>query len=216
MARHQNLLAYFPRRRAVGRRKTTRPFIPVLVLAVSALVYCAVPFDVAESKNNKGLVPQTPPPAGQAGDNLPDPVTQMRDAILAAVHSGRIEDLKTAIDWNELKPDFGETNGDDPVKHLKKLSADGEGREILAALADILAVGPAKVALGRDLENTAVYVWPYLAERPLDKLTPREEVDLYRLMPPAAAKAMREGKKWTWWRLALGADGTWYSLLKQE
>ncbi len=102
------------------------------------------------------------------------------------------------------------------MQHLKKLSADGEGREILAALANILAMDPAKVALGRDLENTAVYVWPYLAERPLDKLTPREEVDLYRLMPAAQAKAMREAKKWTWWRLAIGADGTWYTLQKRD
>jgi hypothetical protein len=31
-------------------------------------------------------------------------------------------------------------------------------------------------------------------------------------MPPAAVKMMREGKKWTWWRLAIGADGTWHSL----
>jgi hypothetical protein len=40
------------------------------------------------------------------------------------------------------------------------------------------------------------------------KLTPAQEVDLNRLTSPADAKAMREKKKWTWWRLSIGADGT--------
>jgi hypothetical protein len=189
--------------------------MPILVLAVGTIVYCAVPFDVAEGKKNKGIVPQTPPPAGQAGDNLPGPVTQMRDAILAAVHSGRIEDLKTAIDWNELKPDFGETNGDDPVQHLKKLSADGEGREILAALAEILDAGYVALPLGRDVENNRIYVWPYFAEVPLLTLSPAQEVELLRLVPPAAVAAMRSAGKYAYWRLAIGADGTWHSFRRE-
>jgi hypothetical protein len=88
--------------------------------------------------------------------------------------------------------------------------------EILAVLAEILSLEPARLPVGKDPENNAVYVWPYLAERPLDKLAPGEEVDLLRLMPHAAAKAMREKKKWTWWRLSIGADGTWHSFRKYE
>lgn len=145
---------------------------------------------------------------------LPANVAEMRDAILAAAHSGSMEDLKVAIEWNELKPDFGDEAQGDPIAFLKRISADGEGRETLAALANILALAPAVLPTGKDPENNSVYVWPYLAELPLEKLTPGEEVDLYRLMPPAAAKAMREKKKWSWWRLAIGADGTWHSLRK--
>jgi hypothetical protein len=140
----------------------------------------------------------------------------MRDAILAAVHSGAIEDLRHAVEWNELRPDFGEKAGTDGIAHLKSLSGDGEGREILAALGEILALPPAKLSIGPDVENSAVYVWPYLAEMPLAALTPAQEVDLYRLMTPAAAKTMREKKKWTWWRLAIGADGTWLTFKKFE
>ncbi len=217
MARHHNLLDYFPHRRAAGRHKTTRPLVFALVLAVTAIVYCAVNLSSgAEAKKVKHPDAPVPPVAKPAVNALPAPVLEMRDAILTAVHAGRIEELQTAIDWSELKPDLGEEKGADAVQHLKKLSADGEGREILAVLANILSMDPATVALGRDLENTAVYVWPYLAERPLEKLTPGEEVDLYRLMPAAQAKAMRETKKWTWWRLAIGADGTWYTLQKKE
>ncbi|MGQ0672702.1 MAG: hypothetical protein ACT4N2_07485 [Hyphomicrobium sp.] len=140
----------------------------------------------------------------------------MRGALLGAVRSGRFEDMRVAVDWNELPPEVGAAAGVDPLTHLKSLSSDGEGREILAALGNMLAVGPASVPLGRDHENGAVYVWPYLAEVPLDTLTDADEVALLRLMPPAEAKAMRDGKKWTWWRLAIGADGTWHALLKRQ
>jgi hypothetical protein len=132
------------------------------------------------------------------------------------VHSGLIEDLREAIEWNELRPDFGEKAGTDPIAHLKAVSGDGAGRETLAVLGEILALAPARLAIGRDAENSAVYVWPYLAEIPLATLTPAQEVDLFRLMPPQAAKAMREKKKWTWWRLAIGADGTWHTFRKFE
>ncbi len=95
---------------------------------------------------------------------LPGPVAEMREAILAAAHAGRIEELRVPLDWNELKPDVSETTVDDPIAYWKKLSGDGEGREILAVLANILEMPPAQLPLGKDLENNIVYVWPYLAE----------------------------------------------------
>jgi hypothetical protein len=51
---------------------------------------------------------------------------------------------------------------------------------------------------------------------PLDKLTPDQEVRLYRLVKPDEVKAMRQKKKWTWYRLAIGADGTWHSFQKSD
>jgi hypothetical protein len=155
--------------------------------------------------------------AGPGGSKaLPAPVEEMRQAILAAAHSGRIDDLIVPLDWNEMKPDVADTEVDDPIAYWKKLSGDGEGREILAALADILEMKPAELPLGKDLENNIIYVWPYLAEAKLDQLTPAQEVDLLRLVSPEKAKAMRAAKKWTWWRLAIGADGTWHSFKKME
>jgi hypothetical protein len=147
---------------------------------------------------------------------VPGAVEDMREAILAAAHSGRIEELKVPLDWNELKPDLGAPQGADLIAYLKKLSGDGEGREILAILANILEMKPAAVPLGKDIENNTIYVWPYLAEAKLDALTPAEEVDLLRLVSPEKAKAMRAAKKWTWWRLSIGADGTWHSFKMQE
>ena len=147
---------------------------------------------------------------------LPQSVIDMREQILAAVHAGDVAELKDAIEWNEIKPDFGEPANADAIAYWKKISADGQGREVLAVLANLLALPPARLAIGKDPENTMVYVWPYLAELPLDTLTPGEEVDLYRLMPAEQAKSMKAAKKWTWWRLAIGADGTWHTFRKYD
>jgi hypothetical protein len=147
---------------------------------------------------------------------LPAPVAEMRETILAAVRSGVIEDLRTAIEWNELPPAFADTGVDDPIAFLKQTSADGAGREMLAVIADLLSVGATRLPIGRDVENADVYVWPYLAERPLDQLSPAEEVELLRLVPAATAKAMRAARRWTWYRLVIGADGTWHSFMRHE
>ncbi len=156
--------------------------------------------------------PPGPPPRLAAKEKpLPRPVEEMRQAILAAALSGRIEELRVPLDWNEMKPDVTPDVKEDPITFWKRTSGDGEGREVLAALANMLQMRPAAVPLGKDPENNLIYVWPYLAEAKLDALTPTEEVDLLRLVSPEAAKSMREKKKWTWWRLTIGADGTWHS-----
>ena len=175
-----------------------------LVVAINLIVYCW-------SSAVAGAIAKAPP--------LPPNVAEMRELILSAVRSGRIEDLKAAIEINANRPDFGTGPGDDnadPIQSLSALSGDGQGREILAALGEILDMPPAALPLGRDLENNLIYIWPYLAARPLDQLTGPEEVELYRLVTPAKAKEMREKKRWTWWRLAIGADGTWHAFKKQE
>jgi len=140
----------------------------------------------------------------------------MREAIMTAVRAGLIEELQIPLDWNEMKPEVAADKVDDPVAYWKKLSGDGEGREILAVLGRILEMRYAIEPLGKDFENNRVFVWPYLATADLSRLTPAEEVDLYRLLSPAEAKAMREKKKWTWWRISIGADGTWHSFTRVE
>lgn len=147
---------------------------------------------------------------------LPAPVQEMREAILAAVHSGDVEDLRPALEWNELRPHVADQPVDDPIAYWKEISGDGEGREILAILADILDCAYAVLPIGKDVENNLVFVWPAFAEADLAKLTPQQEVALYRIVKPAEAKSMRENKRWQWWRLAIGADGTWHSFHKSE
>jgi hypothetical protein len=193
----------------------------LVVLAVLCLVY-STPSPALERRGATSAeepkappLPKSRPRPGEDLGPLPAPVEEMRQAILAAVHSGRIEDLVVPLDWNELRPDVAAATGEDPIAYWKKASGDGQGREILAVLADILQV-LAELPFGKDLENNIIYVWPYLAEANLDALTPAQEVDLLRLVTPEQAKAMRQKKRWTWWRLTIGADGTWHSFKKAE
>lgn len=146
--------------------------------------------------------------------DLPPLVLEMRDAMLAAVHSGRIEDLKIALELNELRPDLGEGPVDDPIGHWKKASADGAGHEILAIVADLLDAGYAVSRTGADIENNKVFVWPYFAEVPLDTLTPAQIVELMRLTPAAVAKEMIASKRYSHYRIGIGADGTWHFFRK--
>ena len=196
----------------------------VLVLGALLNVYCGPAGALeklapAPQTQDKGL--SQPPANGPALSSakekpLPSQVEEMRQAILAAALSGRVEELRVPLDWNEMKPDVTPDAKDDPIAYWKKVSGDGEGREVLAALANMLQMRPAVVPLGKDPENNLIYVWPYLAEAKLDALSPAEQVDLLRLVVPEAAKTMRETKKWTWWRLVIGADGTWHSFKKGE
>jgi hypothetical protein len=196
----------------------------LLVMAALGLVHAVSPAiaggpeakEAVAGTDGGGSGAQAKPVERAFTGRLPPNVVDMREQILAAVHAGDIGELKGAIEWNEIKPDFGEGAKGDPIAYLKTVSRDGEGREILAILANLLALPPARLALGKDPENSLVYVWPYLAELKPDELTPAEQVDLLRLVPPETAKAMRTAKKWTWWRIAIGADGTWHTFRKFE
>ena len=151
---------------------------------------------------------------------LPESVIEMREEILAAIHAGVIADLGKAAAWSEARSgrsvDFGAGPDADPVGHWTRLSRDGAGLEVLAIAANLLALPPARLAIGKDPENTFVYVWPYLAEAPGQTLTPTETVDLLRLVPAETAEAIRKGAKWPWWRLAIAADGTWLAFRRYE
>lgn len=151
---------------------------------------------------------------GQGRHKLPPAVADMRSAILSAVESGDISELRLPIDLNELKPELGQPAGGDPIAHLRSISGDGQGREILAILARVLEAPWAAIPGGKDVENNRMYVWPAFAEIPLDGLKPADEVELYKLVTPAEAKAMREAKRWMWWRLSIGADGVWHTFTR--
>jgi hypothetical protein len=203
--------------------RTACGVVALFVLAQGALVHCLGWTDPAAAQSAKRKADgskkrQTRTPAqteiAYGTAKLPEPVLDMREAILSAVRSGNIEDLRHAFDLNELKPELGPEAVGDPVAYWKRISGDGEGREVLAALAQILDAGYVTLPIGQDLENNRVYIWPYFAEVPLARLTGPQQVELLRLVPPAVAKEMVANGKFTFWRLAIGADGTWHSFRK--
>jgi hypothetical protein len=203
----------------MSRRAPITLAVSLFLLAPSGIVHCpGVPGAAqAQAPARKPGQAAKPPPQlrvhyGEQG--LPRPVLEMREAMLAAIHSGRIENLREAYELSGPRPDIGAGPHGDPVAHWKKISGDGEGREVLAALSLVLEAGYVVLPLGADLENNRLYIWPYFAEIPLDRLTPPQQVELLRLVPPAAAGEMRRTAKYTHWRLVIGADGAWHSFRK--
>ncbi len=138
---------------------------------------------------------------------LPEPVKKMREMILNAARSGNIETLRPVLNSNELKPTVSFGGAEDPIKYWKETSSDGQGREIMAILTEILEMDFVRMDAGTSNE---MYIWPYLAELPLDKLTPAQQVDLYRLVTPEQAKTMKEFGGYIHYRLGIGRDGTWH------
>lgn len=188
--------------------------IATLVMAALSVVHCSIPSALGAETAPSPPPPTASQPAEPKTAELPSHVSEMLDQILAAVRSGRIEDLQHAIDWNELPPEFGDEAGNDPIGYWKKSSPAGDGHDVLAVIEKLVALAPAKLPIGADPENNVVFVWPYLAEKPLDSLTTAERADLMSLMPEAEANVMIEKKKWAWWRLSIGADGTWLTFMK--
>jgi hypothetical protein len=184
----------------------------VLVVAMAAVVYCAPIL----SANVVRAAPPVNAAAAPTNATLPPAVAEMRDAILAAVHSGRIDDLRLAIELNEMRPEVADDAVDDIVAYWRSSSKDGEGRDILEVLGKILDQPPAVVPLGRDIENNRIFVWPALAERAPVTLTAADDGALASLMSTQEAQTLKSAERWTWWRLAIGADGTWHSFRREK
>ena len=196
-----------------------RPWIGVALLVACGF---AVPILQAHSQTPKA---DTAAPPGEKAqpltvryetEGLPAAVVEVREVLLAAIEAGQIEDLRHAYEMSGVKPDIGAAPNTDPITHWKSTSGDTQGRDVLAALSLILDTGYVAVRRGADIENNQLFVWPYFAEMPLGQLTPRQEVELLRLVPAAAAREMKQKGKYTGWRLVIGADGTWHAFRKGE
>lgn len=141
---------------------------------------------------------------------LPDPVKRMLTSIAGAAESGNIEAMRTVFESNELKPMVTTSFVDDPIAFWKKASADGTGRDVLAAMLNVLSSGYVRMGKGKD----EIFVWPYFAESDLAKLTPAQEVELYRIVPPELALAMKKSGKYSYYRLGVSPTGVWQYFLQ--
>jgi hypothetical protein len=141
---------------------------------------------------------------------LPDPVQRMLTSIIVAAESGNIENMLPVFESNELKPMVAVAYVDDPIAFWRKASADGTGRDVLAAMLNVLASGFVRTGKGPD----EMYVWPYFAEIDLTQLTPAQDVELYRIVPADKAVPMKKTGKYTSWRLGISGSGVWHYFLQ--
>lgn len=146
-------------------------------------------------------------------EDLRERVGSMRERLILAARSGDIARLGVVFQMNETMPVFTRGPERDPVAFWKAASGDGEGREILAVLLNILDLPAALINKGTPQE---MYVWPYLAHLPLTDLSPRQSVDLYRLMTAQDVRDTRTLGAWVFWRLGIGPDGTVHFFLAGE
>jgi len=141
---------------------------------------------------------------------LPDPVKRMLEQIAVAAESGEIENMRPVLESNELKPMVAPGYVEDPIALWKKDSADGTGRDVLAAMLDVVSSGFVRVGQGQD----EMYVWPYFAETDLAKLTPAQEVELYRIVPASLAVPMKKSGKYSFYRLGISPNGVWHYFMQ--
>jgi hypothetical protein len=149
------------------------------------------------------------PPAEMIMDSklLPEPVKRMRVALVEAAASGDIERLRPLLTQGENGTQVAVGDSpEDPITALKSVSGDPDGREILAIILDILSTGAALVDKGTP---EAQYVWPYFAEKSLDKLSPPEQVELYRIVTASDVSDMKEFGGYNFYRIGITPDGKW-------
>lgn len=141
---------------------------------------------------------------------LPDPVQRMLSEIISAAQSGNLEAMRRVLESNELKPMVAAAHVRDPITYWKTQSADATGRDVLAAMLNIIASGGVLTGKGHD----AMYVWPYFAEAEIARLTPAQQVEFYRIVPPEPAAAIMKSGKYTYYRLGISPAGVWHYFIQ--
>ncbi len=150
--------------------------------------------------------PADMPPIEYDVSKLPTAVRRLREQIIEAAATGDPEQLRPIIDANGEPPMFSFDDEPDPIAYLKSLSGDEGGREILAILIEVLEAGYVHVDVGTPDE---MYVWPYFARYPVDNLTPRQLVELFKLVYAGDYEDMLAYGHYTWFRAGIAPDGTW-------
>ncbi len=135
---------------------------------------------------------------------LPEPVRAKRDALLAAAKSGDIASLKLIFDAELAPPIVSFGDPPDAIAYLKEQSADGEGREILAILGELLDAPYAAMDGG---DGGIIYIWPYFsAYEDMSQMTGSDEVEALRLVSYQEWQSLKE-IGWLWWRVSMNERG---------
>jgi hypothetical protein len=137
---------------------------------------------------------------------LPPPVKRLREQLLEAAATGDIEKLRPIIAANGEEPQLSFNDIDDPITYLKSLSGDPEGREILAILTEILDAGYVHADEGTPDE---MFIWPYFARYPVDKLTPPQLVELFKLIYAGDFEDMKADGTYLFYRVGITPKGVW-------
>ena len=138
---------------------------------------------------------------------LPEAVGRMRAAMLSAAMSGDIEAMRIPVEMNEIPPMIAAEKIADPVAYWKKISGDGQGREIMAIMVELFRTGFVRKAAGTGGRDVCLALFRRI---PLDKLDAAQEVELLTLVTPERLKAMRVAGRYDHYQIGIAHDGTWH------
>jgi len=138
---------------------------------------------------------------------LPEPTRRMRQLILEATRTGDIDRLRPLLGMGEDTTllSFGGVDGD-MIEFLKQQSGDGEGHEILAILEEVLEAGYVHLDAGKPEE---LYVWPYFFAVPIERLTPPQRVELFRIVTAGDYEEMKSYGAYIFYRVGITPEGRW-------
>ena len=80
------------------------------------------------------------------------------------------------------------------------------GQEILAIMEEVLNAGYVHLNAGTPED---IYAWPYFFGLPLDKLTPRQRVELYKIITAGDYEEMITFNTYIFYRLGITPSGEW-------
>ncbi|MBX3595945.1 MAG: hypothetical protein KF874_00100 [Rhizobiaceae bacterium] len=138
---------------------------------------------------------------------LPEPVRRMRQLLLDAAKTGEVEKLRPLLGQGDAATQLSlaDINGD-PIAFLKGQSGDPAGEEILAIMEEVLSAGYVHLDKGTPEE---LYVWPYFFAYPLEKLTPAQKVEIYKIVTASDFDEMQNFGNYIFFRLGITPDGHW-------
>lgn len=145
---------------------------------------------------------------------LPEPVQRMRQMLVDVAVSGDIEKMRALVGTGPRAPLLSlAEDTPDPVVFLKSQSGDEHGREILAIMEEVLNAGYVHLDAGTPQE---LYVWPYFFGMPLDKLNPRQNVELFKIITGGEYEEMSQIGSYVFYRLGITPTGEWVFFVTGE
>lgn len=135
---------------------------------------------------------------------LPEPVRKRREEILAAARSGDLPKVAAIVKANQTLISFtGET---DAAEFWQKTFPESEGIEVISTLIEVLESPFVHLDKGNAQE---MFVWPYFHAVQLDKLTPEQRVELFRLVTAYDFREMQKFGSYNFFRAGISPDGRW-------
>lgn len=193
---------------------------PLAPLALLAMLALAAPAGAQGTVKTEAVKPGNGAPVRAGADKdgklpeiitdlarLPEKVRRTRERILAAARTGDLNKVATVMQSNEMMPVFSFGGDKDPVEFWKASYPDSEGIEALAILIEIMEMPFVHLDKGTPQE---MFVWPYFYSMPLNRLTPEQKIELFRLVTGSDWREMLDFGAYIFFRVGISPNGVWH------